>query len=95
MAEFNNQNQYTYPADLVPAENTAKMFTLVDSGVISGTIAKKLFSFMIGNPQEEPENIVKKQGLAQVSDESSIEKSDCRTVGKIPRAACRLSRWQG
>jgi aspartyl-tRNA(Asn)/glutamyl-tRNA(Gln) amidotransferase subunit B len=55
------------PADL------AKLIQMIDSGKISGKIAKTVFEEMF-NSRKNPEAIVKEKGLVQVSDSSSIEK---------------------
>jgi aspartyl-tRNA(Asn)/glutamyl-tRNA(Gln) amidotransferase subunit B len=62
---------------LTPA-SLAKLVELIDSGVISGKIAKEIFPEMLATG-EAPGAIVEKKGLVQISDESAIEEA-CRVV---------------
>jgi aspartyl-tRNA(Asn)/glutamyl-tRNA(Gln) amidotransferase subunit B len=55
----------------VAPERLAAMVELVDSGEISGKIAKSVFEEMV-NTGKAPVQIVAEQGLTQVSDESAI-----------------------
>jgi aspartyl-tRNA(Asn)/glutamyl-tRNA(Gln) amidotransferase subunit B len=55
----------------MPPGNLAALLRMVDSGEISGKIAKTVFEEMY-RTAEEPEIIVKKLGLVQVSDEASL-----------------------
>jgi aspartyl-tRNA(Asn)/glutamyl-tRNA(Gln) amidotransferase subunit B len=57
----------------ISAAHLGQMIALVDSGVISGKIAKTVFTEMwsTGN---DPETIVKEKGLTQISDTTAIEK---------------------
>ena len=50
----------------------AKLLMLIDDGTISGKIAKTVFEEMSA-AGDSPEDIVKKKGLVQVTDESAIE----------------------
>jgi aspartyl-tRNA(Asn)/glutamyl-tRNA(Gln) amidotransferase subunit B len=50
----------------------AKLTDLIASGVISGKIAKEVFLKMIDEPTE-PEEIVKREGMVQISDERELE----------------------
>ena len=60
-------------ADQIPfaPEYLAKMIALIDKGVISGTIAKKVFEKMF-ETGKDPEIIVKEEGLEVVSDEGAL-----------------------
>ncbi len=58
---------------IVKPESLAKLLLLVDKNVINGKIAKTVFSDMLQSG-EDPEEIVNKKGLTQVSDTSEIEK---------------------
>jgi aspartyl-tRNA(Asn)/glutamyl-tRNA(Gln) amidotransferase subunit B len=49
------------------------MIKLIGHGVISGKIAKEVFEEMLTS-SEEPQVIVEKKGLLQLSDEGEIEK---------------------
>jgi aspartyl-tRNA(Asn)/glutamyl-tRNA(Gln) amidotransferase subunit B len=55
----------------VSPENLAELFTLVDDGTISGTMAKTVFDAMYetGKPATE---IVQEKGLRQISDENTL-----------------------
>lgn len=69
----------------VSAENLAALLKLISKGTISGKIAKKVFATMWkegGNPEE----IVKAQGLVQVSDTAELSKLVDEVVGKNPKA---------
>jgi aspartyl-tRNA(Asn)/glutamyl-tRNA(Gln) amidotransferase subunit B len=55
----------------VPPERLAALVELIDSGEISGKIAKSVFDEMV-NTGKAPVQIVAEQGLTQVSDESAI-----------------------
>ncbi len=56
----------------VSAENLGKLVTLICKDVISGKIAKDVFEIM-AETGENPEEIVEKKGLKQVTDTSAIE----------------------
>ena len=60
------------PADIpFTAEQLAKMISLIEKGTISNSAAKKVLDAMFETP-EDPEKLVEKLGLAQVSDEGAI-----------------------
>ncbi len=56
----------------VSAENLGKLVDLINKDIISGKIAKDVFEIM-AETSENPESIVEKKGLRQVSDTSAIE----------------------
>ncbi len=56
----------------VSAENLGKLVDLISKDVISGKIAKDVFEIM-AETGENPEEIVEKKGLKQVTDTSAIE----------------------
>lgn len=69
----------------VSAENLAALLKLISKGTISGKIAKKVFATMWkegGNPEE----IVKAQGLVQISDTAELSKLVDEVVEKNPKA---------
>jgi len=69
----------------VSAENLAALLKLISKGTISGKIAKKVFATMWkegGNPEE----IVKAQGLVQISDTAELSRLVDEVVGKNPKA---------
>jgi aspartyl-tRNA(Asn)/glutamyl-tRNA(Gln) amidotransferase subunit B len=55
----------------VPPERLAAMVELIDSGEISGKIAKSVFDEMVST-SKTPVQIVAEQGLTQISDEAAI-----------------------
>ncbi len=57
----------------IPAVELAKLIQMIDSGKISGKIAKTVFEEMYAN-KKDPESIISEKGLSQVSDSGSIEK---------------------
>jgi aspartyl-tRNA(Asn)/glutamyl-tRNA(Gln) amidotransferase subunit B len=59
-------------ASPVSAEHLAKMIQMLDKQVISGKIAKTVFEKM-GEGGGDPQGIVEKEGLVQVTDDSAIE----------------------
>lgn len=69
----------------VSAENLVALLKLISKGTISGKIAKKVFATMWkegGNPEE----IVKAQGLVQISDTAELSKLVDEVVGKNSKA---------
>jgi aspartyl-tRNA(Asn)/glutamyl-tRNA(Gln) amidotransferase subunit B len=55
----------------ITPSSLANMLKMVDGGLISGTIAKKVFEEMYTSGKE-PHEIVKERGLEQVSDEGEL-----------------------
>ena len=55
------------------AEHLAHMVQIIDKGMISSSIGKKVLEELFENPRE-PEEIVKEKGWAQISDEGEIKK---------------------
>ena len=55
------------------AENLASLILLIDKGMISSSIAKKVLEEMFESAKD-PEVIVKEKGLLQISDENEIKK---------------------
>lgn len=51
----------------------AKLIGMIQDGTISGKIAKQVFDIMFAN-SEDPDVIVEREGLVQVSDENAIRK---------------------
>lgn len=66
------------------AKNLASLITAVESGKISSKIAKEIFSEVITG--KNPEEIIKNQGLEQVSDESELEKLILEIIKSNPNA---------
>ncbi|MBM4166576.1 MAG: Asp-tRNA(Asn)/Glu-tRNA(Gln) amidotransferase subunit GatB [Ignavibacteria bacterium] len=57
----------------IAANNLGKLVSLIDNGTISNKLAKEVFEEMLKS-NEEPNAIVQRKGLVQVSDSSEIEK---------------------
>ena len=68
----------------VSAENLAELLNLLDSGVISGKIAKGVFEQMYESGKSAGQ-IVDEKGLVQVSDESEIESVIDQTLSENPK----------
>lgn len=56
----------------VSPQNLGRLLALVDQGTISGKIAKTVFEEMIQTGQD-PEEVVREKGLAQISDAGELE----------------------
>ena len=63
------------PSDFpVSPDHLAKMLNMITEGTISGKIAKTIFEEMI-KTEDDPEKIVRKKGLVQITDESVLEEA--------------------
>jgi aspartyl-tRNA(Asn)/glutamyl-tRNA(Gln) amidotransferase subunit B len=62
---------------------------LVDTGVVSGNMAKSTLLFEMLNTGALPEVIVKEKGLVQISDSGEIEKTVDDVIAKNPKEAER------
>jgi aspartyl-tRNA(Asn)/glutamyl-tRNA(Gln) amidotransferase subunit B len=69
----------------IPAQYLADLITLVDKGVISNTIAKKVFDKMF-DTKKEPKVIVKEEGLEVVSDEGALTGIVKKVLEKNPQS---------
>ena len=80
-----NENEITISNSKITPENLDSLIKLIDSNVISSKIAKKVFNemFETGNNAEE---IVKKEGLVQISDENKIKNIVAEVVSKNPKS---------
>ena len=67
----------------VKPESLAEMIRLIDSGAISGKIAKDLFERM-WTSGEAPRTIVEREGLRQVSDEGAIQAAVDEVIAAHP-----------
>ena len=67
-------NENEMEADSIPftAEQLAKMIELIDKGIISSAIGKKVLEELFENPKD-PEEIIKEKGWLQISDEGAIK----------------------
>jgi aspartyl-tRNA(Asn)/glutamyl-tRNA(Gln) amidotransferase subunit B len=66
-----------------PPEYLANLVSLIDKGVISGNIAKKVFAKMFDSGKE-PEAIVKEEGLEVVTDEDAIKEVVLKVLESNP-----------
>ncbi len=70
----------------VTPSHLAAMIQLIDSGTISGKIAKTVFEEMVSSGKM-PQVIVEEKGLIQVSDEAEIEKTVISVIDEHPGEA--------
>jgi aspartyl-tRNA(Asn)/glutamyl-tRNA(Gln) amidotransferase subunit B len=68
----------------ITAGNLGALIRLIDNKTISGKIAKDVFAEMIVSG-DEPEAIVKKKGLVQITDTSAIEKVVDEVIAANPK----------
>lgn len=71
MLRLVNENNTEYDALPIKPEQLAAMLKLIQSGTISGKIAKTVFEEMWASGKD-PDVIVKEKGLVQISDESEL-----------------------
>jgi aspartyl-tRNA(Asn)/glutamyl-tRNA(Gln) amidotransferase subunit B len=71
MKELNARKANMSDMALKPEEFTTLM-TRVDEGILSNLVGKDVLTFMI-DTQESVDTIIKEKGLAQVSDDSTLE----------------------
>lgn len=69
---------------VINAEDLAKIIKLIDAGTISSKIAKKVFEMKLTD-NRDPEEIVKAEGLVQVSDTGEIEKIVDEVIANNPK----------
>ncbi len=73
-------------ADLkVKPKSLTELLKLIDSNIISGKIAKEVFTQML-DTGHEPIKIVKEKGLTQIQDESQIEEAIKQVLDNNPQA---------
>jgi len=65
----------------ISAENLGKLAHLVDANVISSSIAKKVFAIM-WEQDDDPEIIVDKEGLKQISDDGALRQMAEEVIAK-------------
>ncbi len=63
----------------------AGLLTLIDKGTISGKMAKDVFKEMF-DTGEDPDSIVRKKGLVQISDESKLEEIAQMVIDQNPKS---------
>lgn len=69
----------------IQPEQMAAVLKLVDSGDISGKIAKKVFAEMFATGKD-PADIIKEQGLVQISDEDALKEMVSHVVEANPKS---------
>lgn len=69
----------------IQPEQMAALLKLVDSGDISGKIAKKVFAEMFATGKD-PADIIKEQGLVQISDEGTLKEMVSQVVEANPKS---------
>jgi aspartyl-tRNA(Asn)/glutamyl-tRNA(Gln) amidotransferase subunit B len=84
---LNEENASIEESRLKPAA-LVRMLKLMDEGTISGKIAKSVFEQMY-RTGKSPEDIVKEQGLLQISDEVSLTAAAREAIAKNPKEAAR------
>jgi aspartyl-tRNA(Asn)/glutamyl-tRNA(Gln) amidotransferase subunit B len=67
----------------ITAERLGRLIKMIDSGAIGGKAAKEVFEEMVGSGGE-PEAIVERKGLGQVSDPAAIRDAAARIVERHP-----------
>lgn len=68
-----NEQNLTIETCPIAAQSLAQLIKLIDSGKISGKMAKSLIQDMWKDPRD-PEVLMLEKGLVQISDESALEK---------------------
>jgi aspartyl-tRNA(Asn)/glutamyl-tRNA(Gln) amidotransferase subunit B len=68
-----NESKRSIEDSPVTAKNLGALIRLIDSGKISGKIAKSVFEEMYASGRD-PESVVREKGLSQVSDSAAIER---------------------
>jgi aspartyl-tRNA(Asn)/glutamyl-tRNA(Gln) amidotransferase subunit B len=74
-----NEQKIELDAFRVTPPMLARLIRLIDSGAIGGKAAKEVFEEMIASG-EEPQTIVDRKGLAQISDPAAIREAALRVV---------------
>ena len=84
-ARMLNEAEITIKESKITEENLASLISLIDKGTISSKIAKTVFEemFETGDMAEE---IVKRKGLVQISDEGAIKEIVERVVQNNPQS---------
>ncbi len=75
----------------VTPERLSELLNLIDSGTISGKIAKDVFAEMVSSGKSAKE-IVEEQGIKQISDEAELENIVAGILEKHPE---EISRYKG
>ena len=80
-------NEKEMEPDQIPftAEELGKTILLIEKGTISSAIAKKVVTELFENPQD-PEEIIKKNGWIQISDEGAIKEVVTQVLEANPQS---------
>ncbi|MFV0412938.1 MAG: Asp-tRNA(Asn)/Glu-tRNA(Gln) amidotransferase subunit GatB [Oscillospiraceae bacterium] len=81
---LNDQKLLLQDTALTPA-NLAKMIALIEKGAISGAAGKKILEVILTQDQN-PEELVQKLGLAQISDTSALQAIVSKVLATNPKA---------
>ncbi|MCX7970884.1 MAG: Asp-tRNA(Asn)/Glu-tRNA(Gln) amidotransferase subunit GatB [Negativicutes bacterium] len=79
-----NQSGLTISQSPVPAAQLAQLLKLIDDRVISGKIAKDVFARM-WQTGKEPEQIIREEGLTQISDDDSLRQMVEQVISQHPQ----------
>ena len=79
------ENDLEIYESFVTPEKLADMLKLIDEGIISGKIGKKIVKIMI-NENKTPQEIVKEKGLVRISDVTKIREIVDEVFDEFPKA---------
>jgi aspartyl-tRNA(Asn)/glutamyl-tRNA(Gln) amidotransferase subunit B len=85
LRELKNDNIEIIQCPITSA-NLGSLIKLIDKGTISGKIAKEVFEEMYSSG-DSPENIIKKKGITQITDEDEITRVVEQVIQENARAA--------
>ena len=83
--EQSEKSRFWQSQVLITPENFAELILLIEKGEISSPIAKQVLKEMFAKGGD-PSQIIEEKGLAQVSDEISIQKIAQEVIEKNPKA---------
>jgi aspartyl-tRNA(Asn)/glutamyl-tRNA(Gln) amidotransferase subunit B len=78
-------------AGLVPVASLARLIALVQGNTISSSAAKTVFAAILADPATNPDDVVKAQGLAQVSDDGALVGWIDEVFAEMPAEAQRFT----
>jgi aspartyl-tRNA(Asn)/glutamyl-tRNA(Gln) amidotransferase subunit B len=84
MKLYNEDPGEAYEFAFAP-ESLAKMIGMIHDGYITGRIAKDIFRIMY-DTGEDPEDIIRKKGIAVISDDGRLESMSAEVVSENPRS---------
>jgi len=80
-----NVEQMPVSKSLVKPEQMAELLNMIEKGIISGKIAKDVFENMF-KTGKDPYEIVKEQGLGQISDENKLKEIIDKVIVNNPKS---------